>query len=177
MCAQDRATCSQWMATFNTIFSDIGVGPSTQITYLGIESDTVAQSIRLPEEIYTLLMALLTEWKGKQKCTKREVLSLISTLSFAAKVIKPGRIFLRRLIDLSTSITKLHHHISLDSEARADISWWIDFMPFWNGIALFQEDPVSSTELDLYTDALKVGCGGLLSQKWFSLMATKLSFV
>ena len=25
MCAQDRATCSQWMATFNTIFYDIGV--------------------------------------------------------------------------------------------------------------------------------------------------------
>ena len=122
MCAQDRATCSQWMATFNTIFSDIGVpiaiektvGPSTQITYLGIEIDTVAQSIRIPEEKHTLLMALLKEWKGKQKCTKREVLSLICTLSFAAKVTKPGRIFLRRLIDLSTSVTKLHHHISLN---------------------------------------------------------------
>ena len=42
-------------------------------------------------------------------------------------------------------------------------------MPSWNGIALFQEDPVSSTELDLFTDASKVGCGGMLSQKWFSL--------
>ena len=177
MCAPDKATCSQWMTTFNAIFFDIGVpiarektvGPSTKITYLGIEIDTVAQCIRLPADKYDALTSLLKEWRGKQKCTKRELLSLIGSLSFAAKVVKSGRLFLRRLIDLSTSVNKLHHHISLNSEARADISWWIEFMPSWNGIALFQEVPVTSIELDLFTDASKIGCGGMLSQKWFSL--------
>ena len=56
-----------------------------------------------------------------KKFTKRELLSLIGSLSFACKVVKPGRMFLRRLIDLSTSVTNLNHHISLSSEARADI--------------------------------------------------------
>ena len=42
-------------------------------------------------------------------------------------------------------------------------------MMVWNGVSLFQEDPVSSIGLDLFTDASKVGCGGVLNRKWFSL--------
>ena len=161
---------------FKAIFSDIGVaishektvGLSSQLTYLGIEIDTVARCVRLPQEKYISLMSLLKEWKGKGNVQKGNCcLSLVP--SFAAKVVKPGRLFLRRLIELSTSFKKLHHCIFLNSEARADISWWIDFMPVWNGVSLFQEDPVSSIELDLFTDALKVGCGGVLNRKWFSL--------
>ena len=175
MCAPNARMCSPWMTIFKAIFSDIGVpishektvDPSSQLTYLGIEIDMVARCVRLPQQKYISLMSLLKEWKEKRKCRKRELLSLIGSLSFAAKVVKPGRLFLRRLIDLSTSIKKLHHRISLNSEARADISWWVDFMPVWNGVSLFQEDPVSSIELDLFTDASKVG--GEFNQKWFSL--------
>ena len=42
-------------------------------------------------------------------------------------------------------------------------------MPVSNGVSLFQEDPVSSIELDLFTGASKVGCGGVLNRKWLSL--------
>ena len=177
LCAPNAMMCSQWMTIFKAIFSDIGlpisrektVGPSSQLTYLGIEIYTVARCVRLPQDKYISLMYILKEWKGKRKCTKRELLSLIGSLPFAAKVFKPDRLFLRRLIDLSTSVKKLHHRISLNSEARADISWWIDFMPVWTGVSLFQEDPVSSIELDLFTNASKVGCGGVFNRKWFSL--------
>ena len=104
--------CSQWITIFKAIFSDIGVpishektvGPSSKLNYLGIEIDTVARCVRLPQEKYIPLMSLLKEWRGKRKCKKRELLSLIGSLSFAAKVVKPGRLFLRRLIDLSTSV-------------------------------------------------------------------------
>ena len=89
-------------------------------------------------------------------------------MSFAAKVVKPGRIFLRRLIDLSTTVKKLRHHISLNREALADISWWLSFLPSWNGIAFFQEDFISSEDLFFFTDASKLGIGGVLYNKWFS---------
>ena len=36
-------------------------------------------------------------------CTKRELLSLIGLLQHAAKVVVPGRTFVRRLINLSSS--------------------------------------------------------------------------
>ena len=126
------------------------------------------QCIRLPLEKLTALLSLLKLWEGKKKCTKRDILSLIGSLSFAAKVVKPGRMFLRRLIDLSSTVKKLHHHISLSSEARKDISWWSTFLPSWNGVSLFQEELVSSVSLNLFTDASNLGIGGTLGNKWFS---------
>ena len=97
------------------------------------------------------------------------MLSLIGTLSFACKVIKPGRIFLRRLIDLSTTVKSLNHHIDLNSDARADIIWWVEFLPTWNGLASFQEPPVSANHLSLFTDAAaSLGFGASFGSHWFS---------
>ena len=102
-------------------------GPTTVITFLGILLDTVKMELRLPSDKLEALTSLLQQWSTtKKKATKRELLSLIGKLSFAAKVIPASRIFLRRLIDLSTSVKKLHHHITLTASARADIQWWHD---------------------------------------------------
>ena len=51
---------------------------------------------------------------SKNKCSKGELLSLIGSLSFACKVITPGRPFLARLIQLSCSVKKLHHRVYLN---------------------------------------------------------------
>ena len=98
---------------------------------------------------------------------KRELLALIGHLSFAAKVVKPGRLFLRRLIDLSTTAYQLHHHIHLSGEAREDILWWINFLPSWNGVAYIQDAPVSSDDIHLFTDASSLGIGGILAGSGF----------
>lgn len=176
ICAPNTEVCQKWMLTLTYIFRDIGipiagdktVGPTTKITYLGIEIDTQAQCIRLPDEKYSALQKLLGDWQGRKKCTKQELLSLIGSLSFAAKVVKPGRIFLRRLIDLAASVHKLSHHISLNLEARHDIQWWLDFLPSWNGISFFQEKIISSDTLQLFTDASNLGMGGVFNNRWFS---------
>ena len=95
----------------------------------------------LPQDKVTTLMALLSAWDvRKKKVTKRELLSLVGKLSFAAKVIPAGRIFLRRLIDLSTFAKKLHHHITLTASARADIRLSKDFFPGWNGVSLMLQN-------------------------------------
>ena len=73
------------------------------------------------------LLQELTGMRCRDKCTKRELLSLIGKLSFCCKVVPAGRIFLRRMIDLSNSVARLHHRISLTTEACLDIQWWIDF--------------------------------------------------
>ena len=146
-------------------------GPSTLITFLGILIDTVAMELRLPPEKLESLMQLLQQWQTpRRKTTKRELLSLIGKLSFAAKVIPAGRIFLRRLIDLSTSVKKLHHHICLTASARADIRWWQDFLPGWNGVSLMlQADWVQASDLQLYTDASgTLGYGAYYNKAWLS---------
>ena len=118
--------CSTYVDSIKHIFSHLGVpiaddklqGPTTRITYLGIEIDSNDMVTRLPKEKLIDLKACLTLWVSKRRCTKRQLLSIIGKLSFAAKVVKPGRLFLRRLIDLAKTVHQLHYFISIDSEAR-----------------------------------------------------------
>ena len=88
---------------------------------------------------------------------------------FAAKIARSGHMFLCRLIDLSTSVTKLHHHITLNLEARKDIRWWSDFLPTWNGISIIPEKDWSyQADLEIFTDAVSTsGYGAYYHGKWF----------
>ena len=127
--------CKQDMQTMSSTFAELGIplapdkiiGP--KITYLGIQIDTANMTISLPTGKYKKLMVQLRTWGMRNKCNKRVLLSLIGTLSFTAKVVIPGRMFLRRLINLSTTVSKLDHRVALNAEARADIEWWIAFLP------------------------------------------------
>ena len=74
---------------------------------------------------------------GWRSVTKRELLSLIGKLSFAAKSVPAGRLFLRHLIHLSTTARRLHHRLHLNANARADVEWLNHFLPSWNGMAMF----------------------------------------
>ena len=176
MAHYSESVCQHDLDVFLSICSELGVpladdktvGPSTRVTYLGIEIDSSDMTIRLPSDKMEKIQLLLHTWKTKRKCTKQELLSLIGILSFACKVVKGGRMFLRRLIDLSTTVPSLHHHVYLNSEAQADIQWWLQFLPHWNGIAIIHPPPINSHELHLYTDASDVGLGGFYGNNWFS---------
>ena len=149
------------------IAEDKLVGPTTTITYLGILIDSTDLTIKVPDDKRLDIETTLHTWSHRKKCTKRELLSLIGKLSFICKVIRPGRIFLRRLITLSTTVTQLHHHISLNKEAKADIQWWIQNLPHLNRNSIIP-DPltINSDDLKLYTDASNTGFGAIYDTAW-----------
>ena len=101
-------------------------------------------TIAIPQDKYDNLTSLLLTWSTKKKCTKRDLLSLIGQLAFVCKIVRPGRTFLRRLIDLSTTVKQWHHHIDLNEEARLDIKCWVEFFP---QVALFIIHSPSSTHI------------------------------
>ena len=74
------------------------------------------------------LKALIAQWQHKKACTKRELLSVIGQLQHACKVVRPGRTFLRRMIDLSTHAKELHHYLRLNAAFRSDLQWWATFL-------------------------------------------------
>ena len=143
-------------------------GPTTKLTLLGIEIDTVKGELRLPEEKLYRLHAALDAWQAKKSCTRKELESLIGTLHHATKVIRPGRSFLRRIIAL-LSVGKRHHdHIRLNAEFKADIAWWLTFAAHWNGTSLIIH-PDSQTIL-LASDASgSWGCGAWQGIEWFQI--------
>ena len=145
-------------------------GPSTVLTFLGIELDSTALQARLPEDKLTDLKTDLDRWLGRRSCTKQEILSLIGSLSFAAKVIPAGRTFIRRLIDASTLATHLNQTIHLREEARKDIKWWAVMIGPWNGTSfLLHPNWTPAPDLALYTDSSgAIGYGAYCNGSWFN---------
>ena len=125
-------TCSQALDTVLRTYADLGVplamdeleGPMACLTFFGIEIDTTAGILRLPREKLDRIHALLEQWTGKKVCTRRELESLICTLQHACKVVRPGRAFLRRMIDLLRCLQRPHHHTRLNLQFQADLQWW-----------------------------------------------------
>lgn len=50
---------------------DKNKGPTTALTFLGIELDSVAMEMRLPPEKLTRLQEELVVWRARKKCKKR----------------------------------------------------------------------------------------------------------
>ncbi|KAL5477819.1 hypothetical protein EMCRGX_G024667 [Ephydatia muelleri] len=64
------------------------VGPTTRLTFLGIEIDSLALELRLPTAKLEALRETISAWQGKKCCSKRDMLSLIGQLSHACKAAK-----------------------------------------------------------------------------------------
>lgn len=154
--------CANNVKTIIQVASNVGIplapnkleGPTTHLTFLGILIDSSCMETSLPDDKLQELLSELQSWSSRNKYLKRELLSLIGKLNFACRIIPAGRIFLRRLIDLSTSACLPHHHVTMNREAHRDITWWLQFLPTWNGRAIIPEPHwTKSPDLELFTDA------------------------
>ena len=149
-------------------------GPTTRLTFLGIEIDTVANEVRLPSEKLQRLQSELEHWMGRGKNrtprrsgTKRDLLSLIGLLTHAAKVVRPGRAFTRNLINASTTVDNLEHRVHLPKAAREDIVWWYSFLQVWNGVSML---PSSTPDQYITSDASgSWGCGVIYQNLWIQV--------
>ena len=169
--------CSQHMATMLSVCHRLGApvkpekveGPSTTLTFLGIQLDTRAMQASITPDRKQELLGEVQKLRSHHTCTKQRLLSLIGKLAFACKVVPPGRIFLRRLIDLSTSVGPLHHHITLNHEAHLDLDWWHQFLPEWPGTSMLLESEWTlAPHMHLYTDASNLGFGAYWDGAWFN---------
>ena len=68
------------------------------------------------------------EWKAKKVATKKQLQSLIGTLSHAVMVVILGHTFLRRMIDTMKFPKCQHHHVRLNKDLQCDIQWWACFL-------------------------------------------------
>ena len=170
--------CEAALQSALTLCAELGVpiseekleGLATSISFLGIVLDSDLMQLRLPEEKLQRLLGTVREWRSRKTCTKRELLSLIGQLQHACRVVRSGRTFLHRMINLSTSANELHHHIRLSRYFRSDLVWWATFLPSWNGTSMMTGACRSAPRALVTSDASDWGCGAFSSQGlWFQL--------
>jgi hypothetical protein len=116
--------------------------------------------IRLPAEKLSRIRQMILSWRSKNSCTKRHLLSLIGNLQHASSVVRPGRTFLRRMIDLSKRQVHMDSHLRLNAEFRADVQWWATFLDAWNCVSVISTLCRRPVDARLVSDASgSRGCG------------------
>ena len=127
--------------------------------FLGIEIDSVRMQARLPPDKLTRARNTVKDLLNRAKIPHRELESAVGFLSFAAKIVIPGRAFLRRLFDAIRRPTAV---IRITTGMRADLLWWNTFLEDWNGLHLLR-DVTARPTMHIWTDASgKLGMGGYL---------------
>ena len=164
-----------------SLFKELGIpismnkleGPATLMVFLGILFDTISMTIRLDEERLASIHSELNEWNNRTTASREQLQSLTGVLSFASKVVAPGRTFLRRMIDhlktLPSSDSNSTTQYPLSSSFNMDLQWWRSFLSKWNGVSIIPDTNWTPAHaLSIYTDACVEGYGAVYSTHWFS---------
>ena len=125
---KSHKACAASLQRFLHFCGDIGVpmapekteGPNQVLTFAGIELDCLNLEATLPMEKVDKIL------KGR--------------LNFACSVISPGRVFIRRLINLTIGVRCAHHSIRLTRETKKDLRIWETFLASFNGKSFFLEE-------------------------------------
>ena len=140
--------------------------PTTRLEFLGTTFDSITMTMEVPPAKLAEIKLELQRWSSLSKASRRDIESLIGKLQFAARCIRPGRIFIARMINWLKATSRQGTY-PITSELRKDITWWKDFMEQYNGVSIMwlQATP-RDTEL-MATDANLTGYGGISGQEYF----------
>ena len=169
--------CEQFLALTLALCEELGFplasekteGPATTHTFLGIEIDTVWSQTRLLQDKLDRLKSTIALWMrqtnqltawGSGK--KRELLSLIGLFTHAALVVRPGKAFLRSLIDVAAAVLGPPQQCCT---CRPGLVAHISRVLEWQEL-----HPSFSRPLFITSDASGFwGCGAAYENLWFQL--------
>ena len=132
--------------------------PSTVMTFLGVKFDTVSWTLEVTAERLQELRELTTSWLPRISATRTEVESIIGKLNFVAACVRPGRIFISRMLNFLRSLPRTGAH-PLSPGFLMDIQWWHRFLPLYNGVSMFPAKDWEVVDQVLASDACLLGCG------------------
>ena len=140
--------------------------PSQHMIWLGIYFDSLAMTMRIPDDKMTEIQEILAEWEGRQRATRSDMQSLLGLLQFVASVSPPARIFTNRMLeDLREAPRRGTETLSMGF--KRDLRFFIDLWPAYNGIRiLIKEDIPCQGDLEL--DACTTGCGAYNGEQYYS---------
>lgn len=176
----DSDNCSVLMHTFSKICDTIGVpindektvGPTTLLTFLGLDIDTVTMTLRIPIEKLERLKTKLSPLLSVKKVILRDLESVIGLMAFCSKAIPSSRAFLRRFYDLLASVKnkKPFYYVRVNNEVKEDVKLWLKFLKSFNGTVIIPEQFWLSNEaIELFTDSSGnplLGCGTYFAGHW-----------
>lgn len=133
--------CRQAQLTLISILRTLGfyiawekcIAPTQRITYLGVIFDSNEMSVSLPQEKMEKMHREISFFLGKNRATKRQIQRLCGILAHCSKIVKGGRTFSHRIIELLKGWPSTQKRIRLSNRFKHDLYWWKDFAHIFNG--------------------------------------------
>ena len=165
---KDRADEAYEKVAF--ILTDIGlqeskkkaVAPTTCITYLGVQFNSLSMEMSVPPEKITEVKAEILKWLRKTTISKKDLQSLLGKLFWVARVVRYARAFMGRLLNQLRSLSNLHDgkKVKLTEESLKDIKWWGMYLEHFNGVTMIvNEEPILLSYEQLLDSPEKI-CAG-----------------
>ena len=142
------------------------VTPSQIIEFVGNIINTIDMTLSVMAQRKIEVLHELETWRNREACTRRQLESLIGKLQFMSNCIKPGRLFVSRLLNEMKKM-KRDKYYHVNKELRKDIKWWYLFLPGYKGTSIMWLLEVETIDSELATDACLLGAGAIRNQQYF----------
>lgn len=171
----DSGACGELLSGASVLFGSLGVpvapdktqGPSSCLSYLGIEIDTGSGCCRLPADKVAKLVGQIEDCLSRDRVRLQRVQSVLGSFNFACRIIPMGRVFCRKLERSTAGVSSPHHTIRLSKELKADLRMWLLFLRSFNSELLWPRAPEPNSVLQLFTDAAgSTGFGAFFQGDW-----------
>ncbi|XP_078506464.1 LOW QUALITY PROTEIN: uncharacterized protein LOC144765813 [Lissotriton helveticus] len=134
--------------------------PQQSMIFLGFRIDTRDATLNLPSQKISKIKKEIRKVLRQDRISLRQLARIVGLLSSSIQAIYPGPLHYRTLQRLKASHLRrgltYSELISLSSEAKSELLWWIDHMEARNGSATFGSRP----DLVIESDASRLGWGG-----------------
>ena len=138
------------------------VDPNPVVEFLGVLFNAQAQTMSVTPERLQELKELTESWLNSNtgSFTRKQLESLIGKLQFVAACVRPGRVFISRLLNKLRGLNSTGNY-DMDSQVLKDMYWWYKFLPTYNGVSILWPEQCLNPDQCIASDASGVGAGGI----------------
>ena len=127
--------------------------------FLGITFDAVKVMMEIPLDKVKDIMDITKNWLNKKYATRHDMEVIIGKLHFVSKCVRPGRLFVSRMLNQLRGMQKNKYYI-ITGETRKDVKWWNKFLPQYNGISMLWLQEWNFPDEEIASDACLQATGG-----------------
>ena len=145
------------------------VPPSQKVEFIGNLVDAEKFTIGVTPNRLQELSKELNLWRFKKYTTRCELESLIGKLQFVSNCVKPGRLFVLRLLGEMKRMSRGKTYF-MNEEVRLDTKWWYLFLPQFQGTEILWLLDTAKIDEEFAVDACLVRAGGVRGNEVFTVL-------
>ena len=131
--------------------------PAFECHCLGILINTKEHTLSLTAEKLSEIIDKCKHIMCRDYVTRRQLQSVIGSLMFLHKCVRPTRFFVNRLLQ---TLRLGHQNMEVTEIMRRDLRWFLKFTPQFNGTTTYDHQSIEQVET-LHIDACLTGVGGV----------------